>query len=300
FDGRLIYSGGDDVLALLPADTALDCARALRMAFTGNPCLPQFLQDRAKQLRKANEVAKREVPHYQQLAAGNDLFEVPAAGLLALKKYVDQANNRPIPFLVPGPAADCSVGVAIAHFKHPLQDTVRAAQAAQKRAKKEYGRSAVAVTLLKRSGETIHWGCKWDSGGLDAYAELLAAIKRKAVSSRFPYRLSELVEPYLADHTHRLCKSEPVKEFEDKVSEILINEVQIVATRQRGPQFNQDEVEKLVRTIRNYLGHDSLNDANAKVRALMDLCATVAFIARNIESASELEVIQTAERLTGS
>jgi len=31
--GRLIYSGGDDVLAALPVDTVLDCARELREAF---------------------------------------------------------------------------------------------------------------------------------------------------------------------------------------------------------------------------------------------------------------------------
>ena len=34
--GTLIYSGGDDVLALLPASTALACARELRLAFSGN------------------------------------------------------------------------------------------------------------------------------------------------------------------------------------------------------------------------------------------------------------------------
>ncbi len=33
--GRLIYSGGDDVLAALPVDTVLDCARELREAFRG-------------------------------------------------------------------------------------------------------------------------------------------------------------------------------------------------------------------------------------------------------------------------
>jgi CRISPR-associated protein Cmr2 len=32
-DGHLIYCGGDDVLALLPANRALDCADALRRAF---------------------------------------------------------------------------------------------------------------------------------------------------------------------------------------------------------------------------------------------------------------------------
>ncbi len=31
--GALVYSGGDDVLAFLPLDTALDCAGALRASF---------------------------------------------------------------------------------------------------------------------------------------------------------------------------------------------------------------------------------------------------------------------------
>src|SRR3989442_1357414 len=42
FAGQLIYSGGDDVLAMLPAETALECARALRMAFRGDPALSRF------------------------------------------------------------------------------------------------------------------------------------------------------------------------------------------------------------------------------------------------------------------
>jgi hypothetical protein len=35
FNGQLLYSGGDDVLAMLPAEKALDCAFALQCAFRG-------------------------------------------------------------------------------------------------------------------------------------------------------------------------------------------------------------------------------------------------------------------------
>ncbi|MDO8945354.1 MAG: type III-B CRISPR-associated protein Cas10/Cmr2, partial [Desulfobacterales bacterium] len=149
FDGRLIYAGGDDVVALMPADTALACAEALRSAFTGG------------------EV---------QAPDGTVLFRSPAPGFLTSDRWKDDhGRGRPIPFLVPGPAADASVGIAIAHFKAPLQDVVRAAQAAEKRAKNQLGRSAVAVTLFKRSGETNEWGAKWDSGGLDLYCALADA-----------------------------------------------------------------------------------------------------------------------------
>lgn len=36
-DGTLIYAGGDDVLALLPMRSAIVCAHALRLAFSGDP-----------------------------------------------------------------------------------------------------------------------------------------------------------------------------------------------------------------------------------------------------------------------
>jgi CRISPR-associated protein Cmr2 len=36
-NGVLIYAGGDDLLALLPLETALECARDLRLAFLGHP-----------------------------------------------------------------------------------------------------------------------------------------------------------------------------------------------------------------------------------------------------------------------
>src|SRR5438876_203970 len=97
------------------------------------------------------------------------------------------------PAIVPGPAADCSVGIAIAHFKSPLQDVVREAQRAEKRAKRALdngglGRSAVAITLMKRSGETIEWGCQWNSRGLDAFNAILTALSENVVSTKFPHR----------------------------------------------------------------------------------------------------------------
>lgn len=79
--------------------------------------------------------------------------------------------GRPLPRLVPGPRSDASVGVAIAHFKAPLQDVVRAARDAERRAKRDatkggLGRAAVAVTLMKRSGEIVEWGARAGRGSL--------------------------------------------------------------------------------------------------------------------------------------
>ncbi len=171
FQGRLVYAGGDDVLAFVPAEAALKCASALRTAFQGRPVAGP---------------------------GGETLFQNQGPGFLVSPEGKDQ-RGRPIPFLVPGPAADCSVGIAIAHFKSPLQDVVRAAQSAEKRAKNQLGRRAVAVTLMKRSGEIIEWGCQWDSGGLEVYDAIMQAMGSGEVSGRFPHRVIELLQPYLTE-----------------------------------------------------------------------------------------------------
>ncbi len=304
FDGRLIYAGGDDVLALLPADTALDCARALRMAFQGDSRIAEFVQESAVRLKSANETARRHVPYYQQLAAEDGLFESPAQGFLARKDQSDQDNNHPIPFLVPGPTADCSVGIAIAHFKDPLQDVVRAAQAAEKRAKKQLGRSAVAVTLMKRSGETIEWGCKWDSKGLEAYQAVLEAIQNDTLSNRFPHRIVELVEGYQTDEPEKLGGTKPVKRFQTVALDVLAREISTAVERQRGKNFTPERADNVRHAIMVYLRSGAPDDPNQKVRALIGLCQTVAFIGRSLQDENSKtlsltnQVEPTAERQT--
>jgi CRISPR-associated protein Cmr2 len=206
FNGRLIYAGGDDVLAMLPATEALECARALRAAFRGESQL--------------NEMAKGRFTGQgstRKFDGETKLFDIQHDGYLQLHpdsgaKSGDQAKllSDPVkfPVIVPGPAADVSVGIAIAHFKAPLQDVVKAAQAAEKRAKTELGRGAVAISLFKRSGEILEWGCKWavagqdhashskDSAGYQLLHSLVGALNKKQLNARFPHKLEALLSPY--------------------------------------------------------------------------------------------------------
>ncbi len=252
FDGRLIYAGGDDVLALLPADTALACAAALRLAFTG-----------------------REV----KAADGNVLFHSPAPGFLSSEKWKDDhGRGRPIPFLVPGPAADASVGVAIAHFKSPLQDVVRAAREAERRAKSQLGRKAVAVSLFKRSGEILKWGCKWVGGGLDLYRAMADALALDQLSGKFPYRLVESLNPYLTQQT-ALANMTPASGFKAVSDEIIRREFAAACDRQRGgPAWTIEVAERLLPLLEKYVA--GLDKAEKKVRDLIGLCQAVAFTHR--------------------
>ncbi|MGN0891152.1 MAG: type III-B CRISPR-associated protein Cas10/Cmr2 [Candidatus Spyradenecus sp.] len=132
--GTLIYAGGDDVLAVLPATRALACARDLREAF------------------------------HKQVGG------------------------------------DVSAGLAVGSTKVPLQLIIEAARQAEHRAKHDYGRSALALTVLKRSGEELRWGAKWEERGMVLFADLLEAHRGKEnKESRFAYKLAGFLQPYFVD-----------------------------------------------------------------------------------------------------
>ena len=274
FDGRLIYAGGDDVVALLPADTALGCGEALRLAFTGGEV-------------KAPD--------------GKVLFHSPQPGFLSSEnRKHDDGHGRAIPFLVPGAKADASVGIAIAHFKAPLQDVVRAAYVAEKRAKnkKQLGRSAVAVTLFKRSGETIEWGCKWDGGGLDLYRTIAAALDARILSAKFPYRVVELLDPYLTQQTG-MVTTMPTREFEDVADVIIQREFEVACGRQRGPAWTNEVTNQLNILLADYIA--GLDKAENKLRGVIGLCQTVAFAHRtrdNDYQSASFAVVPPAEKQT--
>ena len=280
FDGRLIYSGGDDVLALLPAQGALACAQALRAAFRGditlNAILGAWMVSKGQQFEKKD----RNLP----------LFDITQEGFVQLHRdnYLVMAGEpKGFPAIVPGPAADASVGIAIAHFKAPLQDVVSEARQAEKRAKKQLGRSAVAVTLFKRSGETIEWGCKWQEGGLELYQALADALDADKLSAKFPYRFVELLFPYLTESSPLVRDAQTVKPVQNfPVNKIIGLEFAHVLDRQRGPKFPAQPQEKetlltgLTNKLATYLKHLTDKKPEEQLQALIGLCQTVAFANR--------------------
>ena len=88
-----------------------------------------------------------------------------------------------------------SAGVAVGHEKSPMQELVRAAQEAEHRAKHDYGRDALAIDVLKRSGENVIWGGKWNSAGIDILIDF-RGIMDGDMFKRFPYKLAALLDPY--------------------------------------------------------------------------------------------------------
>ena len=247
FQGRLIYAGGDDVLAMLPADTAIACASALREAFQG----------------RSVPIARITSSQPGFVSTGERDYE-----------------KREIAFIAPGPAVECSVGIAIAHFKSPLQDVVRAAQLAEKRAKRPperggFGRGAVAVTLMKRSGEIIEWGSKWESGGLELSSAITAELDRGHLSGKFPHRVVKLLEPYLLSKTG-LKPMTKAPNF-DSAQTIAVEFTHALG---RQAEVSGEEKRTMVAELSEALGKylNALGEAQRDtVPDVIGLCQTVAF-----------------------
>jgi len=127
FQGQLLYSGGDEVLAMLPADRALECAQALQLTFRGvDPEKPEANASRGVQ------------------RAMQGLFEFHATGFITCKQATGGGEHlRPNwPLMVMGEEATASVGIAIGHVRAPMQDTIQAAREAEHAAKAVRGKGA--------------------------------------------------------------------------------------------------------------------------------------------------------------
>jgi hypothetical protein len=285
--GQLIYSGGDDLLAMLPADEAIACAQGLRLAFQGSSKLAEAYP---AHFTKTSE-------GFIQLAERNDSNQGD------WNRGCRRPGEPAWPLLVPGPQATVSVGLAIGHIKEPLQDMIREAQAAEKRAKNKLGRNALSVTLFKRSGELIEWGTSFESpknlvaGGdpTSASLRLLEFIQsdnryRKPldqpdyelpVSGKFPYRLTELLERYQDFERHNQYPdySSPLP-LTPALRQIAEREIAWVVARQcdRLPERDQETLLALCSATLRELEH-----LQRPLSDFYHLFALEAFIARQGE-----------------
>lgn len=178
--GRLIYAGGDDVLAMLPVADALRAAARLRKAYSG---------------------------------AGNDTMPQQRGqrwGRLLLRDGFAYLNGRLMRMM--GPRATASCGIVIAHHQTPLSLVMRELRAAEKRAKefertidgRVKDRDAWQVTVLKRSGGRLDLAGDW-GGPLELLIELRDFLAAPEVSRRAVYNSLEWLHdlPHAAGEVDR-------------------------------------------------------------------------------------------------
>ena len=133
YPGRLIYAGGDDVFALAP--------------FARDP------------LRTQPESESSTIKTVLNLV---DLLQ---------KKYRETVQAAVIDAPARQAAVTASAGIAIAHHYTSLSYVRRISKEAEQLAKNHYGRNALVITVLRRSGEQTRVGCHWHYDSLAADAQ---------------------------------------------------------------------------------------------------------------------------------
>ncbi|MCS7202296.1 MAG: type III-B CRISPR-associated protein Cas10/Cmr2 [Dictyoglomus sp.] len=122
--GKLIYSGGDDVLALVNIKDLFDVMQKLRWSFSGEI-----------------KIEEGEIKPYLDNKTG------------FVKK-----DGRYV--LTMGPEATASMGVVIAHYKTPLQEVIKKVFEMKKIAKGDY-KKKFSICLMRRSGEERIAKAEW-------------------------------------------------------------------------------------------------------------------------------------------
>jgi CRISPR-associated protein Cmr2 len=181
--GRVLYAGGDDVLAMLPTADLLHTMQRLRHAYSGSA--PQDAQTDWGMVRNHQGDVRSQ---------------------LVLNKGFAWLNGRLMRMM--GERATASTGAIVAHHQAPLGAVLQELRAAEKRAKNEGGRDAFSITIVKRSGGALYLTEKWGEP-VDLLQALIGFLRADGTSRRAVFHslewMRDLPEPVNADTTAMLA-----------------------------------------------------------------------------------------------
>ena len=154
FLGRVLYAGGDDVMAMLPVVDLLPAMQRLRHAYSGHD--PHDASSDWKAARGSRKLVCKD-------------------GFALLRGHLMR--------MMGGATASC--GAVVAHYQAPLTAVMRELREAEQRAKNEGGRDAFSLTVVKRSGGALQLTANWGEPLellLEAHKFLAApSVSRRAV-----------------------------------------------------------------------------------------------------------------------
>ncbi len=215
FSGRLIYSGGDDILCLAPAEEALDLATRLQQIFSA----PWILDTRPDEPAWAWRHGQAWADHDPEQARsrfvvlngnGDEPLRHPFKGLV-LPHPADgrspkvKEKYRLLPML--GGGQSLSAGIAFGHYKTPLRMMLdEAGRLLDRWAKEKAGRSAIAMAHVTRGGVKNRFAMRWDDHAHAVFRRVIEGFESGEISGRLPYRLRELAAAF--DGVERNAKEE--------------------------------------------------------------------------------------------
>ncbi|WP_437874914.1 type III-B CRISPR-associated protein Cas10/Cmr2 [Sorangium sp. So ce513] len=227
FSGRLIYAGGDDVLALAPAGEALHICARLTQLYSAAWILdtspgegPWAWRAKTWTGARASRASERFVVVAPSETGKPLSWPIPEAsrrgpilaGDAPPTSAAGTAEERLIPMM--GAGQTLSAGIAIGHYKTSLGGLVRAAWDERDLAKngerdedEVRGKNAFSIRRYTRGGEKARLRLSWGQRGaapkeaLEGYQRVKAVIegfRTGTLPGRLPYKLREVEEAVLA------------------------------------------------------------------------------------------------------
>jgi CRISPR-associated protein Cmr2 len=254
FLGKVIYAGGDDLLAMASPAEVLDLVLALRLAYSG-------IGDEQMQALGAGPLSVRSANGFVHLRSES----APA------RLHVTMGRN-----------ASASFGVVVAHHMTPLAQVLRDLRSAE-RASKAGSKDAVTITLAKRAGGTtsltlgfaLDRGARIEASPLRVLSRLRASL-RASLSRRAAYHLIEWLRG-LPDADTNLGREQHVVMLRSCI------EHQLQRQRVQG-RSSQEEMSALADQMVGaaYLEHD--RSARSVTEVLTEMLRTAEFLARDERS----------------
>lgn len=262
YKGKLLYAGGDDVLAMMCVDDVLHAMLVLRLLYSGT------------------------FPDSEREAALRSLLNLPSEDVLKIRKghVWTKTTGQSRLYRMMGRKATASVGVVVAHHMAPLGRVLRILRETEKRAKGHGGRDAFSITLLKRSGGAVEFTCPWFIGEnlLDGFGAMEVIIELRDVLADAD-GLSRRSAYLIQDWVHGLPLPEQFGGAED-----ARDEYRLLLEKTLAHQFERQAGKNMKDKVRTLAGKIASLAMAAKKRGnaddprvfIRDLVAVAEFVAR--------------------
>ncbi|MCS6911688.1 MAG: type III-B CRISPR-associated protein Cas10/Cmr2, partial [Myxococcota bacterium] len=189
YGGRLIYAGGDDLLAMAPEEDALPMAARLQALFSAPWVVDTQPTERPWDWRQPGAPAVFD----PKRASGR--FRI-------LKEDEEVVAPAPPQVVLPllGPHHSLSAGIVYAHYKTRMGAVLsKASELLDQHAKERAGRAAVALTCFTRGGIKSVFALPWQvgqgrQGGRPAHQvieQVVQAFREGQLPGKLPYKLRD-------------------------------------------------------------------------------------------------------------
>ena len=249
--GKLVYAGGDDVMAFVSLRDLSKVMEKLRAYFSGN--------------LKVDEDTNKVAIDFND---GSGFIPIDDEGI---PLNVGNNEKKIKGFMLSmGTNATASMGVVIAHHNSNLSQVLDDVRDCEKKAKKLKDKNAFCIALAKRSGGTEHTSAKWYYGN-NPYFESIPLLREWADAFYYDYISPKIVYTFRTETIglENLDEKDAKKKLP---AEAIRLELLRIAKRQwnkkKEKEFNEQAVKDLVDGIMNLHAGGLLLDDISKFLSL--------------------------------